>query len=374
MSDPLTSTPSADGFRMPAEFEPHRGCWMLWPMRPDNWREAARPAQRAFAAVAHAIARFEPVTVGVAPSEFEMARRALEPRVRVLRLESDDAWMRDVGPTCVVGPRGEVRGVDWQFNAWGGLDGGLYFPWDRDELVAQRVLAVEGCPRYRAPMVCEGGAIHTDGEGTLLVTEECLLNRNRNPKLGRRQIETLLCAYTGATQVIWLGRGVFNDETDGHIDNLACFVAPGEVALLSCEDRRDPQYAISRDAFERLSEARDARGRRLKIHLIPMPGPLEMTDIEAAGLVPRPGTKPRRGGERLAASYVNFYIANGGVIVPMIDPRLDEKVLAMLQKIFKTRRVVGVAAREILLGGGNIHCITQQIPRGRQRERQSTPR
>jgi agmatine deiminase len=167
---------------------------------------------------------------------------------------------------------------------------------------------------------------------------------------------------------------VFNDETDGHVDNLACFVAPGEVALLWCDDRRDPQTAISRDAFERLSDARDARGRRLKIHKIPMPGPLEMTDIEASGLMTRPGTKPRKGGERLAASYVNFYIANGGVIVPMLDRRLDSKVIAQLQSIFPDRRVVGVPAREILLGGGNIHCITQQIPRGRQRERQSAPR
>ncbi|MFM8586693.1 MAG: agmatine deiminase [Gammaproteobacteria bacterium] len=374
MNEPLTSTPLADGFRMPAEFEPHRGCWMLWPTRPDNWREQARPAQRAFAAVAHAIARFEPVSVGVSEVQFDEARRSLEPRIRVVRLESDDAWMRDVGPTCVVGPQGQVRGIDWHFNAWGGLDGGLYLPWDRDELVARRVLALESLARYRAPIVCEGGAIHSDGQGTLLVTKECLLNRNRNPTLNAHQIETVLRAYTGASTILWLDRGVFNDETDGHIDNLACFVAPGEVALLWCDDRRDPQAAISRDAFDRLSEARDTRGRRLKIHKIPMPGPLEMTDIEAAGLVTRPGTKPRKGGERLAASYVNFYIANGGVVVPMLDQRLDAKVIVQLQGIFPNRRVVGVPAREILLGGGNIHCITQQIPFGRQRERQSKPR
>jgi agmatine deiminase len=373
MSEPIASTPAADGCRMPGEFEPHRGCWMLWPTRPDNWRESALPAQRAFAAVAHAIARFEPVTVGVGAAHFTAARRALEPRIRVLRLDSDDAWMRDVGPTCVVDRHGEVRGVDWHFNAWGGLDGGLYFPWDRDELVARRVLDAEGLGRYRAPLVCEGGSIHADGEGTLLVTEECLLNRNRNPELGRRQIETLLRAYTGAEHIVWLGRGVFNDETDGHIDNLACFVAPGEIALLWCDDRRDPQYAISCDAWERLHDARDARGRRFKVHRIPMPGPLQMTAVEAAGLAPRPGTKPRRAGERLAASYVNFYIANGGVVVPMLDPRLDTRVLGLIQGLFPRRRVVGVPAREILLGGGNIHCITQQIPRGAQRDRQSTP-
>jgi len=370
-AEPLASTPAADGFRMPAEFEPHAGCWMLWPYRSDNWREGAAPAQRAFAAVAHAIARFEPVTVGVPPALFEQARRALEPRIRLVRLDSDDAWMRDVGPTCVKGRDGEVRGVDWHFNAWGGLNGGLYFPWDRDELVARKVLAYEGLARYRAPLVCEGGAIHSDGEGTLLVTEECLLNRNRNPALGRRQIETLLHAYTGLSHIVWLGRGVFNDETDGHIDNLACFVAPGEVALAWCDDRQDPQHAISAAALERLQDARDAHGRRFRIHKLPMPGPLLMSRAEAAGLSPRPGTKPRRAGERLAASYVNFYVANGGVVVPLLDPRHDARVLRQLQEIFVDRRVVGVPAREILLGGGNIHCITQQIPL--QRERQSTP-
>jgi agmatine deiminase len=291
----------------------------------------------------------------------------------VLRLDSNDAWMRDVGPTCVVDGRGAVRGVDWHFNAWGGLDGGLYFPWDRDELVARRVLAVEGLARYRAPIVCEGGALHSDGEGTLLVTEECLLNRNRNPQLGRRQIETLLRAYTGSERIVWLGRGVFNDETDGHIDNLACFVAPAEVALLWCDDPRDPQYAISQDAWTRLHDARDARGRRFTVHRIPMPGPLRMSAVEAAGLAPRAGTKPRRAGERLAASYVNFYIANGGVVVPLLDPLRDTQALDIIAGLFPGRRVVGVPAREILLGGGNIHCITQQIPRGAQRERQSKP-
>ena len=366
MKSPLDSTPAADGFRMPAEFAPHRGCWMLWPRRPDNWREHAAPAQRAFAAVVKAIAQFEPVTVGVHPAAFEQARLAVEPRVRVVRLDSDDAWMRDVGPTCVMNGA-EVRGVDWHFNAWGGLSGGLYFPWDRDELVARRVLEAEGLARYRAPIVCEGGAIHSDGEGTLLVTEQCLLNPNRNPGLGRRQIELLLKAYTGTETVIWLGQGVFNDETDGHIDNLACFVAPGEVALGWTDDRRDPQWAISHDAFERLSAARDACGRRLRIHKIPMPGPLYMTASEAAGIVSAPGAKPRRAGERLAASYVNFYIANGGVVVPLLDPALDDRVLRLVQRLFPQRRVVGVPAREILLGGGNIHCITQQIPRGEAR-------
>jgi agmatine deiminase len=372
---PLQSTPVADGFRMPAEFEPHRGCWLLWPTRRDNWRESAEPAQRAFAAVVKAIAEFEPVRVGVDDAHFERARDLLEPRVQLVRLPSDDAWMRDVGPTCVVDDAGRVRGVDWHFNAWGGLQGGLYFPWDRDELVARKVLEFEGLARYRAPLVCEGGAIHSDGEGTLLVTEECLLNKNRNPELGRRQIETLLCAYTGSSKIVWLGKGVYGDETDGHIDNLACFVAPGEVVLSWCDDPADPQAEISRDAYARLRSARDARGRRLRVHKLPMPGPLTITAVEAAGVLTKPGTQPRSAGTRLAASYVNFYLPNGGVVMPLLDPRSDAKALAILERLFPQRRVVAVPAREILLGGGNIHCITQQIPLGAvQRARHSSVR
>ena len=275
MTRTLASTPAADGFRMPGEFEPHAGCWMLWPERPDNWREAARPAQLAFAQVASSIAQFEPVTVGVSAANFSGARTVLAENVRVVELAHDDCWMRDVGPTCVVNDRGVVRGVDWHFNAWGGLNGGLYFPWDQDELVARKVLEIEGLARYRAPIMNEGGAIHVDGEGTALVTEECLLNPNRNPRLDRVAIEQQLRAYLGVKQVIWLGKGVFNDETDGHIDNLACFrPRPGVVCLTWCDKRRDPQYAISLDAWERLHDARDARGRRLKVVRLPMPGPL----------------------------------------------------------------------------------------------------
>jgi agmatine deiminase len=362
MTRTLASVPAADGFRMPAEFERHAGCWMLWPERPDNWREAARPAQLAFAQVASAIAQFEPVTVGVSAPQYAVARALLEERVRLIEMAHDDAWMRDVGPTCVVNARGAVRGVDWHFNAWGGLEGGLYFPWDQDDLVARKVLEIEGLDRYRAPLVNEGGAIHVDGAGTALVTEECLLNGNRNPALSRAQIEIALRQYLGVSCVIWLGRGVFNDETGGHIDNLACFVRPGEVCLTWTDRRSDPQYSISHDAWERLQDARDARGRRLNVTRLPMPGPLTLRRREAAGIVARDGTKARRPGERLAASYVNFYIANGGIVMPQLDARTDRVALRALQRLFPRRRVIAVPAREILLGGGNIHCITQQIP------------
>lgn len=365
----LSATPARHGFSMPGEFESHAGCWILWPERPDNWRLGAKPAQAAFAAVASAIARFEPVSMGVSPAQFLHARRTLPAGVRVVELTSNDAWMRDVGPTVVVNARGERRGVDWIFNAWGGLAGGLYRPWDQDDLVARKVLEIEGLARYRAPFVFEGGAIHVDGEGTCMATEECLLNRNRNPELSREQIEGLLRAYLGVEVVIWLGRGVCEDETNGHVDNLCCFARPGEVCLTWTEDRRDPQYAISHDALERLQAARDARGRKLRLHKLLQPGPLRMTAEEAAGIDQVDGSFKRRAGMRLAGSYVNFYIANRGVVVPLLDARRDRAALAKLRRVFPEREVVGVPAREILLGGGDIHCITQQIPRGKRRAR-----
>lgn len=361
----LLSTPAADGFRMPGEFERHAGCWMLWPERTDTWRLGARPAQAAFAAVAAAIAESEPVSVGVSARSYQAARAMLPEAVRVVELSSNDAWMRDVGPTFVVDGAGGVRGVDWIFNAWGGLGGGLYFPWDQDDLVAQKVLEVEGRDRYRAPFVLEGGSIHVDGQGTLITTEECLLNPNRNPHLDKGAIEILLHEYLGVTSVVWLGKGVHNDETDGHVDNLCCFARPGEVVLTWTDNRRDPQYAICRDALARLAEARDARGRRFKVHKLVQPGPLKRTATEAAGVDVQEGTQARRGGERLAASYVNFYLGNKVVVMPLLDARHDRAALATLRRIFPGRRVVGVPAREILLGGGNIHCITQQVPEER---------
>ncbi|HTW39070.1 MAG TPA: agmatine deiminase [Steroidobacteraceae bacterium] len=371
----LASTPVADGFWMPSELEPHAGCWMLWPERPDNWRERGEPAQRAFVAVAAAISRFEPVTMGVSAAHLERARALLPQAVRIVEMAHDDAWMRDVGPTFVVNTQGELRGVDWPFNAWGGLDGGLYCPWDRDDEVARRVLEIEGCERYRAPLINEGGAVHVDGEGTALATEECLLNPNRNPSLGRGEIEAYLESYLGVSKVIWLGKGIINDETDGHIDELACFARPGEVCLACPQDERDAQYPISRDALERLGDARDARGRRLNVTPMPMPGPLFRSEAEAAGIVAHDGTRSRPAGERLAASYVNFYAANGGVVMPLLDPRTDDAAADCLKRLFPERRVVGVPAREILLGGGGIHCITQQVPaRGLQRVAPATGR
>jgi len=362
MSATLNSTPAADGFRMPGEHEPHAGCWMAWPERPDNWRLSAKPAQAAFAAVAEAIQLSEPVTMAVSDAQYEHCRSTLSPSIRVVELSTNDAWMRDIGPTFVRDNQGRRRGVDWRFNAWGGLHGGLYFPWDRDDRAAQKILEIERVDRYRAPIVLEGGSIHVDGEGTVLTTEECLLNANRNPELSREQIEAILLDYLGAEKVIWLGRGVCNDETDGHVDNIACFARPGVVLLTWTADEGDPQHAISRDALERLEAATDARGRSLEVIRLPAPGPILIGEDEAGGVNSMPGTLARTSGDRLAASYVNFYIANNRVVFPLLDERHDGEATDLLAACFPGREIVGVGAREILLGGGNIHCITQQVP------------
>jgi len=362
MSRTLDSTPAADGFWMPGEFEPHAGCWMAWPERPDNWRDGARPAQDAFAAVAEAIAVSESVTMAASAAEFKRCRGLLSPAIRVVELPADDAWMRDIGPTFVRDGNGRLRGVDWEFNAWGGHDGGLYERWDRDDRAAATVLEVEGVDRYRAPLVLEGGAIHVDGEGTVLSTEECLLNPNRNPDLSREQIERHLRDHLGVEKVVWLGRGVFEDETDGHVDNLACFARPGVVLLTWTDDETDPQHEISRDALERLEATTDGRGRVFEIVRLPSPGPLTTSAAEAQGVESVPGSRPRRAGDRLAASYVNFYLANSRLVMPLLDERTDEEAAEALHGCFPEREIVGVPAREILLGGGNIHCITQQVP------------
>jgi agmatine deiminase len=296
--------------------------------------------------------------MAASPGQVERARALLPSSVRVVENPSDHAWARDTGPTFVVDGAGGRRGVDWEFNAWGGI----YAPWDRDEEVAARILELEGADRYRAPLVLEGGSVHVDGEGTVLTTEECLLNPNRNPGLSRERIERALLDYLGAEKVVWLGRGVYEDETDGHVDNLACFARPGVVLLSWSEDVGDPQSAISRDALTRLEAATDARGRPFEVVRLPSPGPLTTSAEEAAGVAPRAGTLPRRAGDRLAASYANFYLGSSRVVVPLLDRRHDDEALEILRGCFPGREVVGVPGREILLGGGNVHCITQQVP------------
>lgn len=360
----LNTTPRADGFHMPAEWAPHSQTWMVWPQRPDNWRLGGKPAQAAFTAVAKAIARFEPVTVCVSAEQYANARARLDDdNIRVVEITTDDAWVRDTGPTFVRNAAGEVRGVDWGFNAWGGFEGGLYWPWMRDDQVASKILEIERRDRYRTEgFVLEGGSIHVDGEGTVITTEECLLNHNRNPHLNREEIEAVLREHLAIDTVIWLPDGLFNDETDGHVDNFCCYVRPGEVLLAWTDDTQNPNYERCQAAMRVLETVKDAKGRQLVVHKMPIPGPLYATDEECAGVDLVAGTQERDPSIRLAGSYVNFLIVNGGIIAPSFDDPKDAEAKAILQRLFPEHEVVMVPGREILLGGGNIHCITQQQP------------
>lgn len=406
------------GYRMPAEWEPHARTWMGWPERPDNWREDAKPAQAAFAAVIKAIAEFEPVMVCCNPLQMTAAETALLPHdnIEVIELSQDDAWFRDTGPTFVVrnmeptssslfrtnnsdtgepskdadlspsprnNPNSEgslkrnIAGIDWDFNAWGGSTGGLYPDWQRDKLVASRIISLVNPKNdknnnnvgevhlFRCPIVLEGGSIHVDGKGTCLTTEECLLNPNRNPSLTKQEIESWLGEMLGIKKVIWLPRGLYgDDDTNGHIDNFACFARNSVVLLAWTDDEADPQFEISVEALKILQNETDVEGNSLQVVKLPLPRPMYSTPEDVLSVQAVHGVKTRRQGVRLAGSYVNLYICNGGVVMPGLgDEESDAKALAVVKKVFPERKIVQVQTREVLLGGGNIHCITQQQPK-----------
>lgn len=358
------SLPGEDGFRMPGEFEPQDRIWMIWPERSDNWRKHALPAQKAYVDVAKAIAAFEPVCMLASVDQMRKAENAFDdvPGVEVLEMASDDAWIRDTGPSFLVNDRGELRACDWRFNAYGGDVDGLYKPWDQDDALAGKICDMLGIDRYRSDFILEGGSFHTDGEGTILTTEMCLLSQGRNPGLTKEQIGQRLCDYLGAEKVIWLPDGIDPEETNGHVDDVACFIRPGEVACIREENPASPFFGTSEKAFQILEQSQDARGRRLKVHPVccpryPVRYPADYA-VESTGLA-----IPRIPGELCAASYLNFLIVNGGVIVPQYDDPNDEIALRQIAAMFPDRKTVGVRTREIVYGGGNIHCITQQQPR-----------
>lgn len=356
------TTPKQDGYRMPAEFEKHTRTWMIWPERPDNWRNGAKPAQKAYAEVAKAINQFEPVTMCVSKEQYANCREQLPLDIRVVEIASNDSWIRDSGTSFVTNDKGDIRGVDWEFNAWGGLVDGLYFPWDQDDLVARKMCEIEEIDSYRTKnFVLEGGSFHIDGEGTVLTTEMCLLSEGRNPHMSKEEIEKKLCDYLNCEKVIWIKDGIDPEETNGHIDDVACFIRPGEVACIYTDDKENPFYEEAQAAYKTLCEATDAKGRKLKVHKLCLPKkPVTISgdfDIDAVE-----GTMPREDGDICIASYMNFLIVNGGVIVPQYEDENDALALEEVQAMFPERKVVGVKTREVVYGGGNIHCITQQQP------------
>ena len=334
-------SPADLGFHMPAEWAPHSRCWMAWPCREALWGEGLEAARDATADVAKAIAGFEPVTMVANPESLAEVSLRFSAGVSCLPMALDDSWLRDTGPSFLVDGRGGLSGIAWRFNGWGER----YQPYDKDAVLAAAVLDHLEVERIDAPLILEGGSIHVDGEGTLITTEECLLNPNRNANLWREEIERLLASHLGIRKVIWLARGLVDDETDGHVDNLVSFVKPGVVLALTAGDPEDANHERLADNLERLRNTTDAQGRQLEVIEVEQPNPRLGDD-----------------GRRLALSYVNLYLANGGVVMPSFEDPADQKAYETVAQCFPERKVVQVPALDIVVGGGGIHCITQQQP------------
>jgi agmatine deiminase len=351
----MTRTPAELGYHMPAEWEPHRGTWLSWPHKEASWPGRFAPVPPLFARMVGELAAGEEVHINVAgPAMEHDVRRLLADEgtgtgnVFFHHHPTNDAWCRDHGPVFIeraVGSRREQAIVDWHFNAWGGK----YPPWDLDDVVPTRIARELDLPVFTPGMVMEGGSIDVNGRGTLLTTEACLLNPNRNPHLSRREIERYLQDYLGVRHILWLGDGIEGDDTDGHVDDLTRFVDERTVVTVVEDDPRDANYAPLQDNLERLSRMTDQDGRSLCIERLPMPPALQ------------------HDGQRLPASYANFYIGNEVVLVPGDEPERDAAARATLQRLFPTRRAVVIDCTDLVWGLGAFHCVTQQWPAGSER-------
>ena len=334
--------PLRDGFAMPAEWSPHSGCFVSWPCNERTWHGHFDQSKAAYAEVVKAIHRYEQVTVLAAPSTADEARRIVGPGVNIFEVELDDSWIRDNGPIFVKDEHGQVAAVKFGFNAWGGK----FPPYDRDDLVPVLLAKHLSMRHYVAPMMLEGGSISVDGNGTLLTTEQCLLNQNRNPHLSREDIERVLTDYLGTKKVIWLGRGLEDDLTDGHVDGVATFARPHLVVAAHTNDESDPNFATLKANITRLESATDAKGRSIEVIRMVQPRPMQVD-----GLPITPG-------------YTNHYIANRGVVVPTYGIPEDDVAIETLKGVYPGREIVGANVAYIEIGGGAVHCITQQLPAG----------
>lgn len=353
-STPPALTPAALGFRMPAEWEPHSATWLTWPHNRESWPGGFDAIPEIWVEIVRLLSPGEHVHVLVNDEEARdgVRRRLTAAGVAAASFSlhivpSNDAWMRDHGPTFVTRQRGLVDraepalgAIDWTYNAWGGK----YPPFDLDAAIAREVARITGALRFEPGIVLEGGSIDVNGRGTVMTTEACLLNPNRNPHLGRAEIEGYLRDYLGVRQVLWLGEGIAGDDTDGHVDDLARFVDPATVVTVVEEDPADENYRVLRDNLRRLQSMCDQDGRALRVVELPMPAAIH------------------REGRRLPASYANFYIANEVVLVPVFGDASDGRALGILRELFGSRRVCGIASRDLVWGLGAVHCITQQQP------------
>ena len=334
---------------MPAEWEPHEATWIAWPHNLETWPGKFEPIPQVFAEIVAGLHPDEEVRILVGDEALEeSARRILRqrgcesPNVRFFRIPTDDSWTRDHGPVFLVREDGGVAVTDWIFNSWGGK----YGPWGLDDVVPTRIAETLGLPLFHPGIVLEGGSIDVNGRGTLLTTESCLLNPNRNPRLARAAIEKILQENFGVSHVLWLGEGIEGDDTDGHIDDLTRFVAPATVVTVVEDDPADSNYKPLLENLRQLYGMKDESGRPIEVVTLPMPRPLYFE------------------GRRLPASYANFYIGNGAVLVPTYDDPNDEIALGTLARLFPTRRVVPIHSTDLVWGLGAIHCVTQQQPVG----------
>lgn len=343
-------TPRALGYRMPAEWERHEATWLSWPHKEASWPGAFDNVPGIFVEMVRHLTAGELVRINVPDEAFAAHVRELLQQggvnldaVRFHFNPTNDAWCRDHGPIYVVREREGKREraiLDWGYNAWGHK----YPPYDLDDVVPTRIAEEMGETLFTPGIVMEGGSLDVNGRGTLLTTESCLLNPNRNPHLNRAQIEAYLREFLGVTNILWLGDGIVGDDTDGHVDDITRFVAPDTVVTAIEEDPLDENYAPLKENYERLLLMRDEAGRPLRVMTMPMPGPVEFD------------------GQRLPASYANFYIANSNVLVPTYRHANDARARAVLQQCFPDRRVIGIDCTELVWGLGAIHCVTQQMP------------
>jgi agmatine deiminase len=339
---PGARTPAEDGFAMPAEWESHAACYISWPCKPETWLGFESQVKSAYVNVARAISRFEPVIVLSPKALVGEARERLGRGIYVEEIELDDSWIRDNGPTFVRSESAQLAIVQFGFNGWGER----YTPYANDAKVPEELARRLALTRYRAPIIAEGGAITVDGQGTVITTESCLLNPNRNSGRSKEEVEKALRSYLGVRKVLWLRRGMHQSQVDGHVDGIASFVRPGLVMAATMDDPADPNYEILRENRERLVSATDARGRSIEVLDLPFP------------------TRRQLHGHRIAASFMNFYLANGGVVVPTFGDPADDRALDAVRRAFPEREVIGVRGEFIGLGGGIVHCITQQLPTG----------
>lgn len=334
------STPRAQGFAMPPEWAPHSRCWMAWPCRSELWGERMTAARRAFAELAKAIAAYEPVTVLARPDLTAEASLHCGQGISVLPLDYDDTRIRDTAPSFLLDRTGSLAGVDWRYDGYGGRAPAF----EQDARLAEAICARLDVPRFVAPIVLEGGGVQVDGEGTALVCAASVLDPKRNPGLGRAEIELALSDYLAVDKVIWLEHGFDGDVTGGHVDDVARFVRPGVVMVLTCRDQADANFAAFQDNLERLRGAQDAAGRELEVIEVEQPAPRSHPD-----------------GYRLTTSYLSFYLANGAVLVPMFDDAKDNAAYAAINAAFADRRAIQIDAGDLAYAGG-IHALVREQP------------